>query len=140
MNTAELTALKTELTTDPAAIGYAAVITEHSAVARLINNAPRQVADSAEHPTWELFQCFDPTELATAEAVAAKFRRLQLLCSMPGINPDAKRLRQSIVFIFGDPSTTLTRFDAWARRSGTRAEELGFGRVTESDVADALRI
>jgi len=135
----DLVALKTEITADPASIGYAAMVADHSAVARLINNAPRKVADSADHPTWELFQCFDTDELTAAESVAAKFRRLQLLCSMPSINPDAKRLRQSIVFVFGAAAVSLQRFDAWAKRTGTRAEELGFGRVTESDVADALR-
>jgi hypothetical protein len=135
----DLVALKTEITTDPAAIGYAAVLSDHVAVAKLINTAARQVADTDDKPIWQLFQCFDPDELTTAEAVVAKFRRLQLLCSLASVNPDAKRLRQSIVFIFGAQSQSLTRFDAWAKRSGTRAEELGFGRVTESDVADALR-
>lgn len=135
----DLVALKTEITSDPAAIGYAEVIADHVAVARLVNTSPRQVADAADHATWELFQCFDPDELTAAEATVAKFRRLQLLCSMPLINPDAKRLRQSIVFIFGAQSASLGRFDNWAKRTGTRAEELGFGRVTESDVANALR-
>jgi len=135
----DLVALKTELTTDPAAIGYAAVMSDHVALARLISTAPRQVADANDHATWELFQCFEPSELESAEANAAKFRRLQLLCSLPSINPDARRLRASIVFVFGSQSTSLNRFDAMARRAGTRAEELGFGRVTESQVADALR-
>jgi hypothetical protein len=135
----DLVALKTELTTDPAGIGYAAVIADHVALAKLINTSPRQVADADDKPTWQLFRCFDPDELTTAEATVAKFRRLQLLCSMPSINPDAARLRQLLVFIFGAASATVGRFDAWAKRSGTRAEELGFGRVTESDVADALR-
>lgn len=134
----DLAALKLEITTDPQSIGYAALNGDHVAIARLINTAERQVADATAKPTWELFQCFDPDELTAAEAVVAKFRRIQLLCSMPSINPDAKRLRASIVFAFGAASQTLTRFDNWAKRTGTRAEELGFGRVTESDVADAL--
>ncbi len=132
----QLTALKTEITADPLRIGYAGK--DHEAIAKLINNSPRQVADDGEKPTWQLFRCFEVSELTTAEADPIKFRRLQLLCGMPSINPDAARLRQHIIQIFGNPSTTLTRFDNWARRSGTRAEELGFGRVTESNVADAL--
>lgn len=136
MTPAQLTSLKSEITSDPTAIGYAGK--DHEAIARLINNAPRQVADDGEKPTWQLFRCFEVSELTTAEADPIKFRRLQLLCGMPSINPDAARLRQHIIQIFGNPSTTLTRFDNWARRSGTRAEELGFGRVTESNVADAL--
>lgn len=135
MNYAEL---KTELTTDPAGIGYAAAGGDHVALARLINTAPREVPDNSDRPTWQLFACFDQDELTAAEATSAKFRRLQLLCSLASINPDAPRLRQSIVYIFGSSSQTLTRFDRWVKRTGTRAEELGFGRVTESDVAEAL--
>lgn len=134
----DLVALKAELQNDPQTIGYAAILADHAAVARLINTAPRSIPQTAERPTWELFQCFELTELLAAEADAAKFRRLQLLCGMPSINPDAQRLRTHIEFIFGNPSTTRTRFIAWSRRTGSRAEELGFGRVTESDVADAL--
>ena len=135
----DLAALKTEITTDPAAIGYAAIIGDHVAVAKLINTAPRNIPETSGRPSWELFQCVEPSELATIEADAAKSNRLKLLLSMPEINPDARRLRQSIVFIFGAAAQTTTRFDAWAKRTGTRAEELGFGRVTESDIADALR-
>lgn len=136
MTPAQLTALKSEITNDPIAIGYAGK--DHETIAKLINNAARQVPDDGEKPTWKLFRCFEVSELTTAEADPIKFRRLQLLLGMPSINPDAARLRQHIVQVFGNPSTTLTRFDAWAKRSGTRAEELGLGRVTESDVADAL--
>ena len=136
----DLAALKTEITTDPAGIGYAAIITDHVAVARLINTAERSVPQKAERPLWEFLELFDPTELATAEADTAKRARLQTVMACPTINPDAQRLVQHINAIFGNPSTTRTRFLAWQRRIGSRAEELGFGRVTESDIADALRI
>lgn len=136
MTPEQLTALKAEITADTLRIGYAGK--DHEQIARLINNAPRQIPDDGDKPTWQLFRCFEASELTAAEADPIKFRRLQLLLGMPSINPDAARLRQHIVQIFGNPSQSLTRFDNWARRSGTRAEELGFGRVTESDVADAL--
>lgn len=139
MDSAQLATLKTEITTDPLTLGYQAIITDHVAVARLVNSAPRSVPQKAERPLWEFVELFDPTELATAEADPAKLRRIQLLCSMPVINPDAQRLVQHVNFVFGNPSTTRTRFLTWQRRSGSRAEELGLDRVTESDVADALR-
>lgn len=138
MDAAQLQILKTELTTDPLNIGYTAAAGDHVALARLINTAGRSVPKTQERPLWELIELFDPTELATAEADAAKFRRLQMLYAMPSVNPDAQRLVQHINFIFGNPSTTRTRFVAWSRRSGSRAEELNLPRVTESDVADAL--
>lgn len=136
MTPEQLPALKSEITADPLQIGYAGK--DHETIARLINRTPRQVADDGEKPTWQLFRCFEVSELTAAEADPIKFRRLQLILGMPSINPDAARLRQHIVQIFGNPSQSLTRFDNWAKRSGTRAEELGLGRVTESDVADAL--
>lgn len=136
MTPAQLTTLKDEITNDPLRLGYSSK--DHEAITKLINTAARQVPDADDKPTWQLFRCFDVSELTAAEADPIKFRRLQLLLGMPSINPDAARLRQHIVQVFGNPSQSLTRFDAWAKRSGTRAEELGFGRVTESDVADAL--
>lgn len=138
MDTAQLQILKTELTTDPLNLGYAALGTDHVALARLVNTAERSVPKTQERPLWELVELFQPAELATAEADAAKFRRLQMLYAMPVVNPDAQRLLQHIEFIFGNPSTTRGRFVQWARRVGSRAEELNLPRVTESDVADAL--
>ena len=138
MTTEQLQILKAELTTDPIALGYAALGADHVALARRINTAARSVPQTAEKPAWELFSLFELTELLAAEADAAKFRRLQLLAALPTVNPDAPRLLQHINFIFGNPSTTRTRFVQWARRSGSRAEELGLPVVTESEVADAL--
>lgn len=138
MDTAQLTALKNELNTDPLGIGYAAVKNDHVALAKLINTAERSIPQTSERPIWELIELFDPAELATAEADAAKFRRLQMLYAMPTINPDMRRFMQHVNFIFGNASTTSGRVQAWTKRVGSRAEELGFGRVTESDVADAL--
>lgn len=136
-----LLALRTELNTDPAAIGYAGK--SHEEIARLINDgSKRSIDDDSDRPTWQLWQCFEPSELLTLAADAVtpqKFKLLQLLCSLPSINPSAARLRPTIVNIFGTGSQSLSRFTAWAKRQGSRAEELKLGRVTESDVADALR-
>jgi len=138
MTLAQLQTLKTELTTDPLNVGYAAIITDHVELAKRVNTANRSVPQTQERPLWEMTSLYDPTELATAEADPAKLRRLQMLHSMPVVNPDAPRLVQHINFVFGNPSTTRTRFLQWAVRVGSRAEELGLPRVTESHVADAL--
>lgn len=134
-----LAALKTEIETDPQQIGYAAANGDHVAIARLINTAPRSVPQTQERPTWEFFSLIDPAELQSVEADAAKLGRLKLLLSLTAINPDMPRFIQHVNYIFGNPSTTRSRVLQWAQRAGSRAEELGFGRVTESDVADALR-
>lgn len=139
MDSAQLAILKTEITTDPLTLGYQAIIADHVAVARLVNSDQRSVPQTAERPLWEFVELFDPTELTAAEADTAKAARLRTLLACPTINPDAQRLVQHVNAIFGNPSTTRTRFLTWQRRSGSRAEELGLDRVTESNVADALR-
>ena len=134
----DLAALKTELTTDPVGIGYAAANGDHVALAKMINTAQRQVGNSGQRPTSDLLNVFAAADVVTAVATPAKAAMLQMLCALATIDPDSKGLKAWVVSIFGNPSTTLTEFNKYARRSGTRAEELGFGRVTESDVADAL--
>ena len=78
------------------------------------------------------------SEVQATVVQPAKAAMLQALCSMPSVDPDDKGLRAWIVAIFGQPSATLTAFTKLQKRTGSRSEELGFGRVTESDVADAL--
>lgn len=134
----DLVALKTELKTDPAAIGYAAFGSDHEAIAKLINTAQRQVPDRGQKPTSALLSVLDLGEIQTAIVVPAKASLLQMLCSMPTIDMDDKGLRAWLVSIFGAQSETVKAVSKAAKRTGTRAEELGFGRVTESNVADAL--
>lgn len=133
-----LQALKTELTTDPIGIGYASANGDHVALAKLINTAQRQVGNEGQRPTSELLNVFAAADVVTAVATPAKAAMLQMICSLSTIDPNSKGLKAWVVSIFGNPSATLTEFAKYARRSGTRAEELGFGRVTESNVADAL--
>ena len=134
-----LQALKTELTTDPVGVGYAAANGDHVALAKLINTAQRQVGNEGQRPTSELLNVFAAADVVTAVATPAKAAMLQMLLSLATIDPDSKGIRAWVASIFGNPSATLTEFNKYARSSGTRAEELGFGRVTESHVADALR-
>jgi hypothetical protein len=138
MTPEQLTALKTELTTDPASIGYAALKDDHEALAKRINNAPRQVGNAGDKPTSVLLNVFDLAELKAALVVPGKASLLQLVCSMPSVDLDSKDLRAIVADVFGSPSKTLTAFNKLAKRDGKRAEELKFGHVTESDVADAL--
>lgn len=137
----DLAALKTELTTDPAGIGYAPLdVARHVAIAKLVNKSDRQVQDTADRPTWQLASILPVADVLVAVSIPAKAAMLQMLLSLPTINPDDKGLRNWMLSIFGAATPVMTAWNKWSKKTGTRGEELGFGRVTESDVADALRV
>lgn len=131
----DLAALKTELTTDPAAIGYAAVIGDHEAIAKLLNK-PQRTIDAEVISGGVLVSCLDKIEFTALNAVDKAYLNLFVTA---GEVPVTANVRQALRALFPAGSETRNRINAATRRSGSRAEELGFGRVTESDVADALR-
>lgn len=87
------------------------------------------------------------TGLFVASIVAADFNaltavqraHLQLICSAPTL-PMTPNLRTQLAALFGPATATRTNYVAASQRLGSRAEELGFGVVTSSDVADARRL
>lgn len=131
----DLVALKTEITADPAAIGYAAVLADHTEVSRLLNKAGR-VIDSASLGSGLLVSCLDKTEFT---ALAAADKAYLNLFVTAGSVPMTQEVRQTLRAMFPVGSKTRQSINAATKRDASRAEELGFGRVTESDVADALR-
>lgn len=134
----DLLVLKQEITIDPAGVGYASAGGDHVKLARLINKPTRQVDSNEQRPTSSLLSILNPQEVITAVAMPAKAEMLQMICSMPTISFADKKLKAWMVTIFGPGSETLIAFNKLTKRSGTRAEELGLGHVTESNIADAL--
>lgn len=65
---------------------------------------------------------------------------LRLVISAGSAIPLTATLKTNLGALFPNPSGTRTNFLALQQRPGSRAEELGLGRVTESDVADARRL
>ena len=130
----DLAALKTELTTDPAGIGYAAASSDHEALAKMINTAVRPL-DRASLTGGQLVSCLDKTEFAALTAADKAYLNLFVTS---GEVPMTQDVRQSLRNLFPAGSKTRQNINAATRRDGSRAEELGFGRVTESDVANAL--
>ena len=128
-------ALKTEITTDPAAIGYAAAGGDHVAIARLMNKPGRSM-DSDSLSSGTLVSCLDKTEFT---ALTAPDKAYLNLFVTTGEVPLTSDVRQALRSLFPAQSKTRQNINKATRRDGSRAEELGFGRVTESDVADALR-
>ena len=131
----DLAALKTEITSDPAAIGYATANGDHEAIAKLLNK-PQRTIDAESLSSGILVSCIDRTEFAALPAADKGYLNLFVTA---GDVPMSTNVRQALRALFPVGSETRTKINQATRRTGSRADELGFGRVTESDVADALR-
>lgn len=136
MNDSQLPALKAELINDPKGVGYAAVIDDHVAVAKLVTGQTGTIDNPDKVPSLLLFDSLDPVERDAIFADAIKSRLLLLLLEMRDLGWDESKGLVKYLF----PVTTKS-FIAWrkaVRRKGSRAEELGFGSVNESEVSNAL--
>lgn len=130
----DLAALKTEITTDPAAIGYAAAGGDHVAIAKLINKPGRAIGIESLS-SGVLVSCLDQTEFTALTAAQKAYLNLFVTA---GEVPMTQKTRQALRGMFPAGSETRQAINQATKRDASRAEELGFGRVTESDVADAL--
>jgi hypothetical protein len=130
----DLVALKAELTTDPLARGYANMDDEAAAVS--LNTKNRQ----ANRDTLETGLLLASIVLSEFTALtAAQKQYLQLITAAPSL-PLTSTLKTELGSIFPAGSATRTNFTALLKRTGSRAEELGLGNVTCSDVANAKRL
>jgi hypothetical protein len=130
----DLVALKSELTTDPAALGYAGKSHEDQAV---LINRPQRTVNKAQFEGADLASCLDPVEFAALTAVQRTW--LQMLTTANGMLTLYVSLRQDIRAVLATATKSLAKFNQTINRTASRAEELGLGSVTTSDVADALR-
>lgn len=130
MTPANLAILKTEL----ADARYAGL--DDVQVKDLLNAQDRQTdADAVD--CGKLRSCFVAAEW-TQLTQAAK-DRLAFLLGSPTLTITA-HIRQELRAMFSQGSASRQQIMDAIRRTGSRAEELGLGRVTESDVADARRL
>lgn len=130
----DLVALKTEITSDPAAIGYAGK--SHEEIAVLLNK-PQRTMNKAQFEGADLASCLDPAEFAALSAAQKAW--IQVLTSAYGSLTLYASLRQDIRATLATATKSLAKFNNTINRTGSRAEELNLGTVTTSDVADALR-
>ena len=135
-------ALNTELTTDPTALGYAALIVKGNddGCAALLNQI---------RATITVFR----SEVRAAEIIAATVLAdhavlttgqqlyYNALIALGVLDVTSATLRANLAALFPIASTTRTNLVALAQRSGSRAEQLfGTGTsVSHTDVAVALR-
>ena len=130
----DLSALKTEIISDPAEIGYAGK--SHEEIAVLINR-PQRTVNREQFSGADLASCLDPVEFAALTAVQRTW--VQMLTTANGMLTLFASLRQDIRAVLATATKSLQKFNQTINRAGSRAEELNLGPVTTSDVADALR-
>jgi len=130
----DLVALKSELTNDPAGLSYAGKSHEDQAV---LINKPQRTMNREQFSGADLASCLDPVEFAALTAVQRTW--LQMLTTANGMLTLFASLRQDIRAVLATATKSLQKFNQTINRSGSRAEELGLGSVTTSDIADALR-
>jgi len=134
MTPEQLTTLKAELTTDPLAKGYAAL--DNEGAANSLNVVNRQ-PDRASITGGQIASCVVLAELTALTAIPRAF--VQALFSADEI-PVTQTLKTELAALFGQGTTTRANLLAAIKRQGSRAEELGLGFFTPSNVADASRL
>lgn len=130
----DLVALKQELTNDPLNRGYASM-TDAQAADNL-NLGDRQ-PNREELDSGTLVSSIVRSEWATLSAADKDYVRLIALAESV---PITATLRSELSDVFPQGTTTRNNLRALLKRTGSRAEELGLGRVTPSDVAAARRL
>lgn len=129
----DLAKLKTEIQTDPLSRGYSAMT--HEQIADSLNAANR--TDDRDSITGgEVLSCVDRTELEALQTNPKYY--LERVISA-GTIPLNATIRQQLRQLFSAGTNSRQALVDLLRRVASRAEELKLGRVTTSDVADALR-
>lgn len=126
----DLAKLKTEL----ALPAYAGLSDEAAADAM---NRPDKQPDRDSVTSMELMGALDEGEYNSLVARSKTYWGLLLQAGGVAVTPIVK---QQLAALFGQGTTTRANLLALLKRTGSRADELGLGRVTPSDVADAKRL
>lgn len=143
LNTAQIAALKTELQTDPKALGYSSLLTigDQQAVADLLNDIHTSGDYDVNNEPVEPSKLV--AQITTVDLVAmnsTQTARLQLLFTLPRLDLANSVVYANLATCFPAAGETLTNLTLLQKRHGTRGEVL-FGnsiRITSSDVANAV--
>ncbi len=126
--------LRTELTNDPLARGYAGMTADSAAASLNTVNRTRARASMSGD---EVFQA---TVTAEWTSMSAANRTLWLsFCARDVINPAAAANIAFVQFVFGSGSATVTALNAARQEAVSRATELGIGRIEPGHVLEARR-
>lgn len=124
-------ALRTELTTDPVALGYAP-LTDQAAADRLNATTTGRTLPRANVPTTEVLGAIVNTEWPAAGSLSAD--KLARILAMPYVDASNTRIRALIGDIFAAGTGSRTNLLALGTVTVSRATELGLGAVAALDV------
>lgn len=135
-------ALRAELDTDPNAYGYAALAASGStqALADLLNLVRQEITGFFRGlvPSHEFLTAIVLSEYLVLTDANRDY--LHLLLTPELVDTGSATLRASVATVFGVGTTSRANLVAMASRAGSRAEQLGLGTVTSTDIATALRL
>lgn len=126
-----LAILKTEITTDPLTRGYSGMSDEQIAASL---NTPNRQADQDSLTGGMVMASIVRSEYANLTANDKQYVQLLISC---GTMPITAQLKTEFGAVFAAGTGTRANLLALLKRTGSRAEELGIGFVTPSDVANA---
>jgi hypothetical protein len=135
-------ALKNELLTDPAGLGYAPLVNSgnDAGIAAALNATRQGIAvNVGVVPAYAVFEAIVPGEWAALSA--QEKQRIQTILSMGQVDTTGGNTRAAFQAAFATGSATRSALNALLTRPGSRAESLfgGGARVSDGDVARALR-
>lgn len=132
----QLTALKSELLTDPETLNYAGAA-DAQAKAVLINDPTLISRERVVIQTHEIFEAIVPADMPP---IGESLTKLMGLLSMGTVNTQGTNTRALLIAIFTGKATTLANLATLQTETISRASDLGFGLVTahEIEIAEAL--
>lgn len=126
--------LKSEITNDPAVLGYAAKTDQQ--IADLLNSlTTSRTIERSIIPAHEVLEATVPAEWAAL--TAAEKQRYQTITGAGQVNLRGANTRSTMGAMFGAGTTTRANLIALQTKAVSRAEELGLGRVEPGHVAKA---
>lgn len=126
--------LKSEITLDPAVLGYAGKTDQQ--IADLLNSLTTgRTIERSVIPAHEALEATVPAEWAAL--TAAEKQRYQTITGVGSVNLKGANTRSAMAAMFGPATTTRANLIALQIKTVSRAEELGLGRVEAGHVAKA---
>lgn len=138
LTSAQISSLRTELSTDPTGIyGTAWTVGDNDALVAAIN-APRAGVSVGRGvvPTHVVFEAMDAGEWSTLSAIEKQ--RVETLLAMGTIDLSGARTRATLTGIFPSGSVSRAALVALTDRQGSRAEQL-FGAGVVVTIGDVRR-
>lgn len=132
-------ALRAELLNDPAGLGYAPLIASGSdalLAARLNDPLSGYTVSRGVVPAYAVTSAIPASEFSLLPPANREY--LSMLVSAGEVNLDGQT-RTDVKNLFGTNTQARANLTALADRLGSRGEQLGFGLITDTDIAVALR-